>query len=339
MLYTVKIMRGKTTLKQFAVIADGDTTLQKFAADALGGQADDTAVMKKFGVCDSAEFARDSMTEFRLDLLDKVTVNDLSGKFVLIMCREKEIAPTPMSSFFDKLSTGGGTFNHLPPKPTGGRYDMKIKGALIGVLETQGLGFQIQDVDMSGSDMLKDVTAALQYVLPFDDAGVFKARSVHLPELLTSRSLGVAPSDQHHGAKKKEDRLDQKALHDHALAIYKHLDLTAWARSPRCFRAPPAQPPRSRTHRLPAFLAARKSRKSPHRLPPPQVEAVHRRAARALDRARQDVDEAAGARRPHEGAARADGALARPDQPRRHQRHDHQTPCRFVPPALPAVSS
>ena len=57
MLYTVKIMRGKTTLKQFAVIADGDTTLQKFAADALGGQADDTAVMKKFGVCDSAAFA------------------------------------------------------------------------------------------------------------------------------------------------------------------------------------------------------------------------------------------------------------------------------------------
>ena len=55
MLYTVKIMRGKTTLKQFAVIADGDTTLQKFAADALGEQADDTAEMMKFGVCDSAE--------------------------------------------------------------------------------------------------------------------------------------------------------------------------------------------------------------------------------------------------------------------------------------------
>ena len=68
MLYTVKIMRGKTTLKKFAVIADGDTTLQKFAADALGEQADDTAEMMKFGVCDSAEFARDSMTEFRLDL-------------------------------------------------------------------------------------------------------------------------------------------------------------------------------------------------------------------------------------------------------------------------------
>ena len=34
MLYTVKIMRGKTTLKQFAVIADGDATLQKFAADS-----------------------------------------------------------------------------------------------------------------------------------------------------------------------------------------------------------------------------------------------------------------------------------------------------------------
>ena len=55
MLYTVKIMRGKTTLKQFAVIADGDATLQKFAADALGEQADDTAEMMKFGVCDSAE--------------------------------------------------------------------------------------------------------------------------------------------------------------------------------------------------------------------------------------------------------------------------------------------
>ena len=77
MLYTVKIMRGKTTLKKFAVIADGDTTLQKFAADALGEQADDTAEMMKFGECDSAEFARDSMTEFRLDLLDKVTVNDV----------------------------------------------------------------------------------------------------------------------------------------------------------------------------------------------------------------------------------------------------------------------
>ena len=50
MLYTVKIMRGKTTLKKFAVIADGDTTLQKFAADALGEQADDTAEMMKFGV-------------------------------------------------------------------------------------------------------------------------------------------------------------------------------------------------------------------------------------------------------------------------------------------------
>ena len=53
MLYTVKIMRGKTTLKQFAVIADGDTTLQKFAADALGEQADDTAEMMKFGVMPS----------------------------------------------------------------------------------------------------------------------------------------------------------------------------------------------------------------------------------------------------------------------------------------------
>ena len=50
MLYTVKIMRGKTTLKQFAVIADGDATLQTFAADALGEQADDTAEMMKFGV-------------------------------------------------------------------------------------------------------------------------------------------------------------------------------------------------------------------------------------------------------------------------------------------------
>ena len=59
MLYTVKIMRGKTTLKQFAVIADGDATLQKFAADALGEQADDTAEMMKFGVRE-AEFARDS---------------------------------------------------------------------------------------------------------------------------------------------------------------------------------------------------------------------------------------------------------------------------------------
>ena len=37
MLYTV-------TLKQFAVIADGGTTLQKFAADALG-EHDDTAEM------------------------------------------------------------------------------------------------------------------------------------------------------------------------------------------------------------------------------------------------------------------------------------------------------
>ena len=49
MLYTVKIMCGKTTLKQFAVIADGDATLQKFAADTLGEQADDTAEMMKFG--------------------------------------------------------------------------------------------------------------------------------------------------------------------------------------------------------------------------------------------------------------------------------------------------
>ena len=45
MLYTVKIMRGNTTLKQFAVIADGGTTLQKFAADPLGEQGDDTAEM------------------------------------------------------------------------------------------------------------------------------------------------------------------------------------------------------------------------------------------------------------------------------------------------------
>ena len=60
-------MRGKT-LKQFAVIADGTTTLQKFAADALGEQADDTAEMMKFGVCDSAEFARHSMTEFGLNV-------------------------------------------------------------------------------------------------------------------------------------------------------------------------------------------------------------------------------------------------------------------------------
>ena len=48
---------------------------------------------------------------------------------------------------------------------------------------------------------------------PWPDAAawrVFKARSVHLPELLTSESLGVAPSEQHHGAKKKEDRKKEK---------------------------------------------------------------------------------------------------------------------------------
>ena len=55
MLYTVNIMRGKTTLKQFAVIADGTTTLEKFAADALGEQADDTAEMMKFGECLAAD--------------------------------------------------------------------------------------------------------------------------------------------------------------------------------------------------------------------------------------------------------------------------------------------
>ena len=118
-------------------------------------------------------------TELGLDTLGDISANDLSaiGKFIDLRSkgRQEQAAPPAQRSAFDVLGKGSKAV-HLPAKSEMSRYDWRIYNALIDYLEANKLGFSSDLVKEGGAGkgLLLALKGLLNYVLPFDDKGVFK---------------------------------------------------------------------------------------------------------------------------------------------------------------------
>ena len=83
--------------------------------------------------------------------------------------------------------------------------------------------------------MLRVVSQALQYVLPFDEAdpSLFRSRGrahTRIPARFTSTALELlSHSSNHHGAKRTEERLSARALREHAEKLSQCIDGPAWS--------------------------------------------------------------------------------------------------------------
>ena len=118
-------------------------------------------------------------TELGLDTLGEISASELSGigKFIDLRSkgREEQAAPAAQRNAFDVLSKGSKEV-HLPAKSEMSRYDWLIFNALIDHLKADKLGFSSDLVKEGGAGkgLLLALKALLNYVLPFDDEGVFK---------------------------------------------------------------------------------------------------------------------------------------------------------------------
>ena len=118
-------------------------------------------------------------TELALDTLGDITASDLSaiGKFIELRSkgRQEQAAPPAQRSAFEVLGKGIKEM-HLPDKIDSTRYDWLIFNALIDLLKADKLGFSSDLVKEGGAGkgLLLALKGLLNYVLPFDDKGVFK---------------------------------------------------------------------------------------------------------------------------------------------------------------------
>ena len=99
------------------------------------------------------------------------------GKFIELRSkgRQEQAAPPAQRSAFEVLGKGIKEV-HLPDKIDSTRYDWRIFNALIDLLKADKLGFSSDLVKEGGAGkgLLLALKGLLNYVLPFDDKGVFK---------------------------------------------------------------------------------------------------------------------------------------------------------------------
>lgn len=96
-------------------------------------------------------------------------------------------------SLQDMMSAAKGEMLMLPPKSTGSFFKHAIFNALLTELELLSLGWPRADAadGGSGSALLKELAAALQYTLPFHANGALARRSIHIPNRFGHEQLGV----------------------------------------------------------------------------------------------------------------------------------------------------
>ena len=70
----------------------------------------------------------------------------------------------------------------LPPRAVGKYLNHTIFNALLDELNVLSLGWHYSDAIGSGNILLKALSSALQYALPFDNNGALARRAIHIPE-------------------------------------------------------------------------------------------------------------------------------------------------------------
>ena len=122
----------------------------------------------------------------------------------------------------------------VPSAEATNRFEFRIYNALLRHLEANDLGFPVLDAEQSGKSMLRDMSKALQCLLPFDDAepSPLRVRSrahTRIPDRFRSEALGVAHSTNHHGEKKTVERLSASLLRVHANRLSQFADGPPWS--------------------------------------------------------------------------------------------------------------
>jgi len=117
-------------------------------------------------------------TEIEIGTMEQIKIAELAeiGRHIVLSGKDKE-APSarPMKSAFTEL---GKIVFVTPVMSKIDRLDWHIYNALINALEQRGLGFPKDFLDPSRAEpLLLALSLLLQYVIPFDDAGVFKVCS------------------------------------------------------------------------------------------------------------------------------------------------------------------
>lgn len=163
----------------------GARTLIKLARPIGDQETLDVTVSKVLESLDSFELASVQIfkddaetppaTDIELGTMEQIKVVELAeiGRYLRLVGKEKEEPRArPLQNAFTEL---GKVVFVLPVKASIDRLDWHIYNALIDALDQRGLGFPKDQLDPSKAEpMLLALSLLLQYVIPFDDAGVLK---------------------------------------------------------------------------------------------------------------------------------------------------------------------
>ena len=175
-LLTFHVVQGKRTLLRHARPLGDDQNLGTSVALILRQVAPDFVLGSAQVFSDRAEAS--PPVDLDIESLDHISIKEIAdiGNFLRLGGKEQEspdVSSVPTRSAFDLLQSAG---NSLPAKTQLKTYDWKIYHALIDQLHANGVGFPAESVcdGGAGKGLLLALKALLQYLLPFDDAGVFK---------------------------------------------------------------------------------------------------------------------------------------------------------------------
>ena len=108
--------------------------------------------------------------------------------------------PAPLPDSLDKMmQREAGQQVTWPPVATGSSntggstFEQRIFNALVADLRAQSLGFHFADAGPKGSGtmLLKALSRALQYAIPFDIKGTLGRRAMHIPDRFKANELKV----------------------------------------------------------------------------------------------------------------------------------------------------
>jgi hypothetical protein len=213
-LVRVRILDGKTQLAAPSRPFAEDSSLQHVVGKALEPFPDcSVTVLDVFP--DAAEVSMKKSQFFSEDFKD-IKLSDVAAMgffWVAHVTRDGLSTPAAMAgpglaSTSGSSSSGGGLADSLhsmmqrergeevtwPPPANGATFNVRIFNALLEALKAAGLGWHHADcshADASGPKLIKALSHALHYALPFDLKGALARRAMHIPERFKANELKV----------------------------------------------------------------------------------------------------------------------------------------------------
>jgi len=197
---TTRVLSGSKVLAISGKRYNEAATVQIMVDDAMAKVEDPTMELLKVESFASQEATEKPLgVELELDELHEVTaahLRDDFGRFLVARVKISEGGGSgSLPSAFDPLKTGAekqaraeasGQIE-LPNSAATTLYHGRLFNAIAVQLKSDGLGFNLLDARGSGRDMLRTLSHALQYLLPFDDAESQPLRAPGIVQLVIPR--------------------------------------------------------------------------------------------------------------------------------------------------------